>query len=191
VGLTGLLMPAVPHAAPAKKLPPVQATLIHVELTRTAAPTPNSAAETSPPAALEPPAPPPLAAVAPPTATVAFALPTSGPTRTVSAAQAVPTPSADQNAAPTVERLTYGEGEGQQPAPEYPLEADLAGQRGSVLVRFTVGEDGRVTSAEVIQPCPYPLLNQSAVRTIREEWRFKPGPVRVDEIIIQFRRKHE
>jgi len=29
------------------------------------------------------------------------------------------------------------------------------------------------------------------VRTIREEWRFKPGPVRIDEIIIEFKRKHE
>jgi TonB family protein len=90
-----------------------------------------------------------------------------------------------------VQRLTYGQGEGQQPAPEYPLEADIAGQHGSILVRFTIGEDGRVTSAEATQPCPYPLLNQSAVRTIREEWRFKPGPVRIDEIIIEFKRKHE
>jgi protein TonB len=191
VGITGILLPYMPRSAPTKTLSPVQATLIHVELTRNESPTPSSAAPAAQPApALEPPPPPPIAAVAAPTAAVAFALPTSGPTHTTSIEQAVPTRATNQEA-PAVQRLTYGQGEGQQPAPEYPLEADLAGQHGSILVRFTVGEDGRVTSAEAIQPCPYPLLNQSAVRTIREEWRFKPGPVRVDEIIIEFKRKHE
>jgi protein TonB len=191
VGITGTLMPFMPRAAPTKNLSPVQATLIHVELTKNSSPPPSPAAAAEPAltAALEPP-PPPIAAVAAPTAAVAFALPTSGPTQTTSAINAVPTRATNQEA-PAVQRLTYGQGEGEQPAPEYPLEADIAGQRGSILVRFTIGEDGRVTSAEAIQPCLYPLLNQSAVRTIREEWRFKPGPVRVDEIIIEFKRKHE
>ncbi len=191
VGIAGLLAPRKHPAAPAHQHTPVTATVIHVDLTRHASLPPNSAA---PSAEQLPPAPPtiappaPAAVVAPEGTPVAFALPTTGPARTATAAQAVPRRS---NAATDVEHLTYGVGEGDQPAPEYPLEADLAGQHGSIVVRFTVGEDGRVTSAEIIEPCPFPLLNQSALRTIREEWRFKPGPVRVDDITIQFKRKHE
>jgi TonB family protein len=128
-----------------------------------------------------------MEAVAAPSASIAFALPTSGPARIVSAAQAAPS-QAQADATPT--RIVYGQGEGQQPKPDYPLEAQIAREYGKVLVRFTIGQDGSVTSAEAIQPCPYPLLNQSAVRTIREEWRFEPGPVRVREIIIEFDPKH-
>jgi protein TonB len=195
VGMAGILMPVIPRAPAPKTFAPVQATLIHVELRsrNSPAPAPSLAAHPAPAesAPNAPPPPPALAAVAAPTAAVAFALPTSGPTQVVAIARAAPAQAPDPNAKPTIQRLTYGQGEGDQPAPEYPLEADLAGQHGSILVRFTVGEDGRVTSAEAIKPCPYPLLNQSAVRTIREEWRFKPGPVRVDEIIIEFKRKDE
>ena len=73
-----------------------------------------------------------------------------------------------------------------QPAPEYPIESQLAGQHGVVVVRFTVDQDGNVTTAQAIQPCPWPLLNQSAVRAVRETWHFRPGPVRAYEVSIQF-----
>jgi TonB family protein len=192
VGLTGLVIPAVHQSAPRKQLAPVQATLIHVELSRDnsrASPAvPPVEPEPAPlPANLSPPAAPPMTAVATPSASIAFALPTSGPARTVSAAEAVPS-QAQADATPT--RIVYGQGEGQQPKPDYPLEAQIAREYGKVLVRFTIGEDGSVISAKAIEPCPYPLLNQSAVRTIREEWRFEPGPVCVREIIIEFDPKH-
>jgi periplasmic protein TonB len=192
VGLTGLVIPAVHQPAPHKQLSPVQAMLIHVELSRDnsrASPTvPPVEPEPAPlPANLSPPAAPPMTAVAAPSASIAFALPTSGPARNVSAAQAAPS-QAQADVMPT--RIVYGQGEGQQPKPDYPLEAQIARQYGKVLVRFTIGEDGSVTSAKAIGPCPYPLLNQSAVRTIHEEWRFEPGPGRVREIIIEFDPKH-
>ena len=83
-------------------------------------------------------------------------------------------------------RLTFGRGAGRQPAPEYPREAALTGEEGTVVARFEVGEDGRVDDAQTIVPCPWPLLNQSVLRTIRHDWRFSPGPPRRYEIAIEF-----
>jgi TonB family protein len=84
------------------------------------------------------------------------------------------------------ERLTFGRGEGRQPAPEYPREAALAGEEGTVVVRFEVDQGGHVEDAQPIVPCSWPLLNQSALRTIRHDWRFSPGPPRAYEISIEF-----
>ena len=100
------------------------------------------------------------------------------------------TSSQSLNAAPpTAQRLTYGQGEGRQPAPEYPREAAMAHQQGTIVVRFTVGEDGHVQNAQAITPCPYALLNQAAVRAVRENWRFRTGPVRTFEVSIEFQLK--
>jgi protein TonB len=82
--------------------------------------------------------------------------------------------------------LTFGVGEGRQPSPEYPREAGMARQQGTVVVRFTVGEDGSVLGAQVQTPCRWPLLNQAAVRAVRDRWHFQPGGVRSFDVSIQF-----
>jgi protein TonB len=125
-----------------------------------------------------------LPVVAAPSPAIPFALPVEGLVRIGSAAEAIPS-------APTsvVQRLTFGEGEGKQPQPEYPIEAQLAGQEGTVVVRFTIGPDGRVSDARAISPCNWPLLNQAAVRSVRDTWRFSPGPVRLREVSIQYQSK--
>jgi len=57
---------------------------------------------------------------------------------------------------------------------------------------MTVAEDGRVTQAEAVSPCPWPVLNSAAVRAVRTTWRFRRGPVRVYEVSIQFQiNRHE
>jgi protein TonB len=156
---------------------------------------------------------PPLPAVALPSPGIAFAVPVEGPVRIVAAQAAIPvarvspathspTAGTGPSAAgyhtggvmtppavpvpPPVTRLTIGQGEGDQPLPEYPRESILGRQEGTVLVRLGVGADGRVLWAQVIAPCPWPLLNQSAVRTVREAWQFHAGPPRVYEVPIQF-----
>ena len=85
-----------------------------------------------------------------------------------------------------VETLTLGQGEGKQPAPEYPAAAKRLGQEGAVVVRFDVNGQGQVTSAELQQPSPWPLLNQSALRVVRERWRFLSGSVRRFVVTIRF-----
>jgi TonB family protein len=128
-------------------------------------------------------APPPIP-VAEPSPAIAFAVPVEGATRVVPFDQAAYGRPAKPSSA--VQELTFGVGEGQQTAPEYPSQAIAQHQEGTVLVRFVVGERGLVTSAEAIKPCPWPLLNESAVRTIRHLWRFQTGKVREYEIAIRF-----
>jgi protein TonB len=97
---------------------------------------------------------------------------------------ASPLPAASPTAQP--QRLTFGQGEGNQPAPDYPRRAVLAGEEGTTVVRFTVGGNGRVLAAEASVPSPWPLLNEAAVRVVRDRWRFRPGPMRLYEVAIRF-----
>ena len=190
IGVIGLL---TSHARPRPQqepppIPPLQAELVNVELTdeppievADAAPAPADESEPPPPEADVP----PLPAVALPSPAIAFAVPIEGPARIVAAAQAnlarVPiTPRSAQ-------RITFGVGEGKQPAPLYPEQAQREGQEGVVGIRFTVGPDGRVQSAEVSSPSPWPLLNQSALRTVRDQWRIAPGASPLKEVFIRFK----
>jgi TonB family protein len=194
VGGLGFALPYTRPQAPAPEPVATQAELIEVALTSEPLPPVNPeprASMTPPPleALTAPAAVPPMTAVAQPSAEVAFALPVEGPTQVVPAAQASYSRSVQTNhvaAAPAVRSLTYGVGEGLQPAPRYPREAARTGQEGRVAVRFLVGENGHVTTAEAAKPSPWPLLNEEAVRTVRQRWRFRSGPVRLYEVTIRF-----
>jgi protein TonB len=182
--------------------------------TAAALPTPPESAE--PPPLFSPPAlpqAPQLVAVALPSPAVAFALPVEAPARIVELNQAAfvrpapaPVPKAappgppgppgssgqptgNVPAAPAVQTLTYGQGEGRQPAPRYPESARRAGQEGTVVVRLSVGADGRVLAAEPSAPSPWSALNREALRVVREQWQFQPGPVRLFEVAIRFELK--
>lgn len=74
---------------------------------------------------------------------------------------------------------------GRMPAPTYPASAKRAGQTGSVMVEFTIGTDGRVLSAHAKSPCPWPSLNEAAVRAVRR-WKFPPGGVMTTQRRIDF-----
>jgi TonB family protein len=198
VGGLGFAYPyARPRARPPE--PVVVAQRIQVELTSDPLP-PVDAAPAPPDPAAPPPLPDntvvataqPLLAVAEPSPAIAFALPVEGPVRVVPVEQAAfarpPEKPAVVAPAPTPapQELTFGQGEGRQPAPEYPLLARRRGQEGTVVVRFTVGADGRVLAAEAAQPSPWPLLDESALAAVRGRWRFPAGPVRLYEVPIQF-----
>ena len=128
--------------------------------------------------------PPPAIPVAEPSPAIAFAVPVEGATRVVPFDQAAyRRPVKTRPDCPTAH---VWRGEGQQASPEYPREAIEQHQEGTVVIRLVVGESGLVTSAEAIQPCPWPLLNESAVRTIRHQWRFAPGGVRTYDVPIHF-----
>lgn len=196
VGALGLALPysrPLPHSSPPL---PLQAEILNVELTDEphlppdiAPPLPTTV---KPPPLVEPvalPPTPPMMAVATPNPAIAFELPVEGPARVVEAAEAahaVAPPSAVVAPAPPVQAITYGQGEGKQPSPVYPPRALREGQEGTVRVRFSVGENGRVVAAEALTPSPWPLLNQEAVRVVRERWRFQPGSVRLYEVSIHF-----
>ena len=65
---------------------------------------------------------------------------------------------------------------GRMPAPHYPSEARKQGQAGTVLIEFTVDASGRVSSAHIASPCPWSVLNQEALRAVKN-WKFPPGGV--------------
>lgn len=189
VGIAGLILHYPHPAAPVAELPPMQAVLVNVEI----AGSPQDQPPAQQPPELKPPdaasithapASPQLIPVAAPISTIAFARTVVGPTTIVSARQAAPITNG-----PPVQQLVFGSDAGRQPKPDYPREAALAHQEGTVLVRFTVDESGQVVSASVVKPSPFALLDQSAARTIRDEWRFPAGAVRVYEVSITFQLK--
>jgi protein TonB len=198
IGVIGIIIPYA-RPQPAKPQPtPIQAELLDVSLT--ADPIPLEAAAPATPdvlvpppsnAPLTPPSAPALIPVAAPNPAIAFELPVVGPTRVVEASQAsystpTTTPADNPTAQPSTTPLTFGLGEGKQPAPTYPARAASEGQEGTVRIEFTIGTDGRVVAAEITSASPWPLLNQAALKVIRERWRFKPGPVRRHTIPLEF-----
>lgn len=195
VAALGFAMPYVRPQAAKPQIEPTQVEMLNVELTHEPLPDleplpANTPTVLPPPDALVPPQAPQAVAVALPSANIAFALPVEGPVRVVSAAQAsysrAESPSAPAVAAPPVQKLAFGYGAAKQPAPEYPQVAQNSGQEGVVNVRFVVAENGRVTAAEAVAPSPWPLLNDAAVRSIRNRWRFPTGNLRAYEVAIRY-----
>jgi len=186
VGVLGYALPYSRPQPPAPEPAPVTVEKIVVELT--ADPLPATDSTTPPDPLAPPPAAPPLA-VAAPSPALAFPLPVTGPVRIVDAAHASsstqPAPASATRSAP-VQPLVFGRGEGRQPAPTYPASSLRQGQEGTVSVRFNVAEDGRVLAAVVASSSPWPLLDEAALRAVRERWRFSPGAVRTYEVAIRF-----
>lgn len=198
IGGTGLLISYARPRLPVKPAPVLTAELLNVELNdrplpANSAPPPPSDLVQPPPVThpLVVPQAPPALAVAEPSPQIAFAVPIAAPAaivpaseasfRTVEAPVVAPAP---PSPAPTP--LTFGRGEGRQPTPEYPRQALREGQEGTVVVRLTVGENGRVMAADAASPSPWPLLNDAALRVVRQRWRFASGPLRAYEVAIRF-----
>jgi periplasmic protein TonB len=205
VGLLGLgVAPAVSPVARPAPLPlqvALQVEILEVELVDEALPpaaveVPEQLNPIEQPPALEPvplPTVPALVEVAAPEAVVAFPLPVTGPVRIVETAQASFARPVETALEPPVavnpvaiQTLVYGQGEGRQPKPEYPRQAQRERQEGTVTVRFTVGSNWRVLEAALSSPAPWPLLNDSALRVIRDRWRFSAGNIRAYEVAIRF-----
>jgi len=169
-----------PHSSQTPK--PATVEILNVELTPLR-PNPKPSVVSHPEAKAAPDV-PPAVSVARPAAPIEFAAPVAVPAPVPEARSAGPT---EPSALPMPTRLTFGEGEGRQPAPDYPLRARREGQEGTVVVRFTVDENGSVGTADIVQSCPWPLLNDSAVNTVREQWHFNPGAGRAYEVAIRFK----
>lgn len=187
VGLFGFVLPYA-HPAKAAQSEPLPVEVLNVQLSAVPEIQPESGRSGQPSsvAMAIPSAPQPMA-VAEPSAAVAFAIPVENVTRIADVRNAAYYQApANQVPAPAVQHLTFGQGEGRQPAPDYPSRARREGQQGTVVVRLTVGETGSVLAAEAVTPSPWPLLNESAVRTIKNRWAFSGGRPRIYEIPIRF-----
>lgn len=124
----------------------------------------------------------PVSVIRPTATKVAPPTPKPKPTSSTSSAS-----NTTRTTAPTsATQLTLGKGEGRQPAPSYPLQARRNNQQGTVVVEFLVGVDGKVLNAWLKSPSPYDSLNNAALSTIRNRWKFPAGAARHYKISIIF-----
>jgi len=63
---------------------------------------------------------------------------------------------------------------GENPKPDYPLEARQKGYEGEVLLKVEVLQNGRVGEVEVEKSSGYEILDQSAITAVKK-WRFVPA----------------
>jgi len=68
-------------------------------------------------------------------------------------------------------RVAYG----QNPLPPYPVAARRLGMEGVVLLDVLVAPDGHASDVRLARSSGHPPLDDSAVRTVRERWRFIPA----------------
>ncbi len=61
------------------------------------------------------------------------------------------------------------------PKPPYPARSRDLGEEGTVIIAILVGEDGKVRDSRVATSSGHPLLDGSALATVRQKWRFRPG----------------
>ena len=198
VGAAGLWLKYPMPQEPAPSTPPLEVRMLDVELRseeKMVEAAPDSDVAELPNDLNEPPSLLPLTEA--PTVPE-MAIPTTNATAAPVAKESVRVRSSEPIARPTFQRpvaeaqpqpkrLVFGEGEGIQPAPEYPTRAVLEHQEGSVTIRLDVGADGWVSWAEAIEPSRWPLLNASALRAVRDRWRFSPGPNRAYQVVIRFK----
>jgi protein TonB len=63
------------------------------------------------------------------------------------------------------------------PKPPYPPASQRLKEEGKVLLALYVDEAGRVQQAKVEKSSGFPLLDESALTTARNSWRFTPGRI--------------
>jgi len=61
------------------------------------------------------------------------------------------------------------------PVPPYPADALARGIQGLVLLRVRIGADGGVEEAAIDRSSGAPSLDESALSTVRRQWRFEPA----------------
>ena len=62
---------------------------------------------------------------------------------------------------------------------EYPYAARRAGIQGRLLIRFIINQDGSLASVNILRTSGSPLLDQEAIRAIRNASPFPPLPARM------------
>ncbi|WP_408096953.1 cell envelope integrity protein TolA [Peredibacter sp. HCB2-198] len=69
----------------------------------------------------------------------------------------------------------------------YPPMSKRLGQTGTVVIAFTLLEDGRITDAKIETPSRYERLNASALEAVQKVEKFKPIPKEAGENKIEFK----
>jgi periplasmic protein TonB len=107
---------------------------------------------------------------------VAFAVPVQGAVAIAQEARlASPPPPANQAPPRAIQFNPNTAGGGSFPAPRYPSIALRNHYEGTVIVEFVVDDAGRLTEVKIQKSSGYPVLDDEALDTIKNRWRFAPG----------------
>jgi len=110
---------------------------------------------------------------------VAFAVPVQGAVA-VAEARYASAPPANLAAPPRPTKFDPNAAQGGiYPDPPYPGIAVRNNYQGSVTVELAVDASGAVVSAKVAKSSGFPVLDEAAVKTVKERWHFPPGPPRL------------
>lgn len=63
----------------------------------------------------------------------------------------------------------------QNPKPAFPSLSRRLGEQGRVTLRIYVGADGAVQKIDLQQTSGFTRLDQEAIKTVQQRWRFAPG----------------
>jgi protein TonB len=61
------------------------------------------------------------------------------------------------------------------PPPDYPPVSRLRRETGTVVVRVLIGVDGRAQEGHIEKSSGYTRLDDAALTTARDRWRYRPG----------------
>lgn len=122
---------------------------------------------------------------------VKFAVPVSGPV-ILAPARFAAAPPPQHKAAPIqpTRFVPTGKEEGSFPwIREYPRQALIARQQGTVLVYVIVGEDGMPASVTIKDSSGFSVLDRAALDWVKSRWRWGAGPIRHYYVPFEFHLK--
>ena len=179
--LAELIAPPPPPAAPPAPTPPPPAPPAPASppppKPRPAPPPPKPRAAPPRPAPVVQPRPAaPVVAPAPTAPAPVPAAPEPTPSPAAAAAPAAPAPSPPAPPAPPViVQPSTSAAHLNNPAPTYPAMSKRLGESGRVVVRVLIGPDGRAQDARIQRSSGFDRLDQVALETARDRWRYVPG----------------
>ena len=158
--------PAAPPAPPVASPPPPEP--VKPRVAPSPAPRPKPAPRPAP-------APQPLAVQeAAPTAPVMAAAPPA-PAPTPAPSPPPPAPPAPPAPEPEVVLPSSDAAYLNNPRPPYPAMSKRLGETGRVVLRVLIGADGRAQDARIERSSGFDRLDQVALETARDRWRYRPG----------------
>ena len=179
--LAELIAPPPPPAAPPAPTPPPPAPPAPASppppKPRPAPPPPKPRAAPPRPAPVVQPRPAaPVVAPAPTAPAPVPAAPEPSASPAAAAAPAAPAPSPPAPPAPPViVQPSTSAAHLNNPAPTYPAMSKRLGESGRVVVRVLIGPDGRAQDARIQRSSGFDRLDQVALETARDRWRYVPG----------------
>ena len=179
--LAELIAPPPPPAAPPAPTPPPPAPPAPASppppKPRPAPPPPKPRAAPPRPAPVVQPRPAaPVVAPAPTAPAPVPAAPEPTPSPAAAAAPAAPAPSPPAPPAPPViVQPSTSAAHLNNPAPTDPALSKRLGASGRVVVRVLIGPDGRAQDARIQRSSGFDRLDQVALETARDRWRYVPG----------------